>query len=150
MLSLRTISIALTTLALAACAENLGPTTEATDPTDPGVTDADLPASSHKNTSPISNLGAPGEIAFGAIDAAGTKLSGTTNWTSTFNAALTRYEITITGESYFFTSYATMVTPLADVRYCRTNSVGGKLLISCANSAGTDTTSRLAFVTFKQ
>jgi hypothetical protein len=150
MLSLQNISIVLATLALAACADNLGqPTTEIADPPAPGVNDTDLPVSSHKSSSPISNLGAPGEIAFGDIDAAGTKLSGTANWTSVFNASLTRYEITITGESYFFSSYATMVTPLGDVRFCHTGSISGKLTIDCTDAAGTPATSRLAFVTFK-
>jgi len=150
MLSLQNISIVLAALALAACADNLGqPTPEITEPSDPGVNDTDLPASSHKPSSTISNLGAPGEIAFGDVDAAGTKLSGTANWTSVFNASLVRYEITITGESYFFSSYATMVTPLGDVRFCRTGSIGGKLTINCTDVAGNAATSRIAFVTFK-
>ena len=150
MLSLQNISIVLATLALAACADNLGPPTmEIADPSEPGINDTDRPASSHKASSPVVNLGAPGEIAFGDVDAAGTKLSGTANWTSVFNASLVRYEITITGESYFFSSYATMVTPLGDIRYCHTGSISGKLTINCTDSAGNPATSRIAFVTFK-
>jgi hypothetical protein len=149
MLSLRTLSITLATLSIAACMDPAGqPAPEPTDSPAPSVTDTDQPLPAQR-PSPISNLGAPGEIAFGAIDSNGTKLSGTSNWTSTFNASLTRYEITITGESYLFSNYATMVTPMGDVRYCLTSSVSGKLLISCTNSAGAAASSRISFVTFK-
>ncbi len=53
------------------------------------------------------------------------------------NSALNRYEVTITGESYFFTSYATNVTPMGigNNVSCVTDSVSGKLLIACTNSA---------------
>lgn len=150
MLSLQKTSIVLSTMAFAACADNLGqPTTEITDPANPAVDDTDLPASAHKPSSTVSVLGAPGEIAFGDVDAAGTKLSGTSNWTSVFNSSLIRYEITITGESYFFSSYATMVTPLGDIRFCRTGSISGKLTVNCTDAAGNAAQSRFAFVTHK-
>jgi hypothetical protein len=115
----------------------------------PAVEDSMLPLTSHRPASPIANLGAPGEIAFGSIWFDGTKQSGTSNWTSTFNATSQWYEITITGESYFYTSYATVVTP-NDARLCRTGSVSGKLLVICTDTAGTPATSRFGFVTFKQ
>ena len=88
-----------------------------------------------------------GPIAYGAIQADGTKFSGTSNWTSTYNASLQRYEIAITGESYFYLSYATVVTPAGDVRFCRTDSVSGKLLVYCYDQAGTPASSRIGFVT---
>lgn len=135
---------------LASCAELESPAPEPT--TDPGaVTDATNPAAvpqGGKSTG-TSNLVGTGPIAYGAILADGTKYSGTSNWTSAYNATYQRYEITITGESYFYLSYATVVTPAGDVRTCNTNSVSGKLLISCFDLAGNPATSRIGFVTSK-
>jgi hypothetical protein len=93
------------------------------------------------------NLVGTGPIAYGAILADGTKFSGTANWSSTFNPTYNRYEITIAGESYYYLSYATVVTPAGDVRFCRTDSVSGRLLISCYDHAGNPATSRIGFVT---
>ena len=93
------------------------------------------------------NLVGTGPIAYGAILASGAKYSGTPNWSSTFNPTYNRYEISIAGESYYYLSYATVVTPAGDVRFCRTDSVSGKLLISCYDHAGNPATSRIGFVT---
>jgi hypothetical protein len=153
MFSLRLITIPLLTLSFAACMEGAQPPTETSqvaDPSGPAVTDTERPAASHKDAAPVANLGAPGEIAFGTINTAGAKITGTSNWTSTLNASLTRYEITITGESYFFSSYATTATPMgASGVSCNTNSVSGKLLISCVDLSGTLVSPLIAFVTFK-
>ena len=62
------------------------------------------------------NLVGTGPIAYGVVLADGTKWSGTSNWTSPFNATFQRYEITISGESYYYLNYATVVTPAGDVR----------------------------------
>lgn len=69
--------------------------------------------------------------AFAFINTDGTKASGTSNVSSLWNAASKWYEITITGESYFFTSFATLVTPSAICTdaIARTDSFGGKLLV---------------------
>lgn len=95
------------------------------------------------------NLVGTGPIAYGVIWSDGTKYSGTPNWLSTYNATLKRYEIAIVGESYYYLSYATVVTPAGDSRVCRTSSVSGKLLIYCTDLAGTPQSSRLSFVTSK-
>lgn len=95
------------------------------------------------------NLVGTGPIAYGTISTAGAKLGGTPNWTSTYNAALQRYEITIAGESYFYTSYATVVTSMGSPRICNTDSLGGKLLIKCHDHAGNPATALVAFVTSK-
>jgi hypothetical protein len=102
---------------------------------------------------PFGDLSAPegtaGPIAFATILSDGRKHSGTTNVSSSYNAALNRYEIEIQGERYFYTSYTTLVTPAGDARACRTSSVGGRLLVMCADSGGRLQPSRFAFVTFK-
>lgn len=97
--------------------------------------------------------GAPvgvGPLAFGVLWSDGNKMSGTPNWTSTYNGTYRRYEIAITGENYYYTSYATAITPAGDARYCRSDSVGGKLLIYCYDHTGTAATSRVGFVTYKK
>lgn len=90
-----------------------------------------------------------GPIAFGVVLNNGQKQSGTANWSSAYNATLKRYEITISGQNYYYLSYTTLVTPPGDVRFCRTDSVGGKLLIYCYDQSGAVQPSRVAFTTFK-
>ena len=90
-----------------------------------------------------------GPIAFGVVDSNGVKQSGTGNWSSSYNATYKRYEITITGENYYYLNYAALITPAGDVRFCRSDSVGGKLLVYCYDAAGVGQTSRFGFTTFK-
>lgn len=105
------------------------------------------PAPLARDGSGNSNLVGTGPIAYGTILDSGAKYSGTANWFSTYNALYQRYEITIAGESYYYLNYATVVTPAGDIRFCRTSSVGGKLLIYCYDHAGNPATSRIGFVT---
>jgi hypothetical protein len=91
-----------------------------------------------------------GPLAFGVVLSNGKKYSGTSNWTSTFNPTYKRYEIKITGESYYYLRYTTNVTPAGDIGYCRSSSVGGKLLVYCYDKNGVSDTARFAFVTFKE
>ncbi len=90
-----------------------------------------------------------GPIAFGVIASNGQKQSGTTNWSSAYNATYKRYEIAITGQSYYYLNFSTLVTPTGDSRFCRTDSVGGKLLIYCYDQSGAVQPARVAFTTFK-
>ena len=79
-----------------------------------------------------------GPIAYANVNAAGTVVSGTPNVVGCpYNAPSTRYECTITGVNYFFSSFATVITPIDDDANCTSSSVGGKLLVYCRNSAGT-------------
>jgi hypothetical protein len=87
-------------------------------------------------------------IAFAFISASGTKASGTSNVTSSWDAGNTRYTISISGESYYFANYVTVVTPITDVK-CMTNSAGNQLLIYMRNASGTAVQSDFQFVTFK-
>lgn len=70
-------------------------------------------------------------IALGFINSAGTVMSGTGNFTCTWSAAYSRYEITISGESYYYSSYTTVVTPSAYgfKQLWFTGSVSGDLLV---------------------
>ena len=90
-----------------------------------------------------------GPLAFGVVLSNGSKYSGTPNWSSTYNVTYKRYEIKIDGESYYYLNYATNVTPAGDIRYCRSTSVGGQLLVYCYDKNGNAATSRFGFVTFK-
>lgn len=90
-----------------------------------------------------------GPIAFGVMLNNGLKQSGTSNWSSTYNATYKRYEITIAGQNYYYLNFSTLVTPTGDTRYCRTDSVGGKLLIYCYDQSGAVHPARLAFTAFK-
>jgi hypothetical protein len=88
-------------------------------------------------------------IAFGVINSNGQKQSGTANWASAYNATYKRYEITITNQNYYYLSFTTLVTSAGDNRFCRTDSVGGKLLVYCYDQGGAGQPARLAFTTFK-
>ena len=91
-----------------------------------------------------------GPLAFGVVLSNGQKYSGTANWQSVYNSTYKRYEITIPGENYYYLRYTTNVTPAGDIGYCRSSSVGGKLLVYCYDKNGTSDTARFAFVTFKE
>jgi hypothetical protein len=95
----------------------------------------------------ISNPFVP--IALGFINADGTKGVGSANVSSVWNAANLRYEITISGQSYFFNTFVTNVTPICAAHTARTSSVSGKLLIFVYNSAGTVVQCDFQFVTYK-
>ena len=68
-------------------------------------------------------------IAYGAIDFNGAVLSGSGNFSCSWNATYKRYEITITSYSYFYADYTTVVTPLSNPIIASTDSVSGKLLV---------------------
>lgn len=89
-----------------------------------------------------------GPLALGTVWSNGTKQKGYGTWSSTYNATYNRYEISMTGQNYYYLHYATMVTPM-DKRFCKTSSVSSKLLVYCYDHAGNPATSRFAFVTYK-
>ena len=72
-------------------------------------------------------------IAFGFIRSDGTIDSGTGNFTCSWNAGSSRYEITITGELYFWTDYTTVVTLASQSdthgAIAKVGSMSGRLLI---------------------
>jgi hypothetical protein len=79
-------------------------------------------------------------LAFGYFSAAGIKKSGTSNISATWNALAKRYDITISGETYFFNKYSTFITPSSSTCPDVTSSVtslGGKLLAFFTDVQGT-------------
>ena len=89
-------------------------------------------------------------IAYAFIDSSGTKASGTPNVSSTWNAGSQYYEITISGESYFYNTYVTAITIGGSTAgVARTSSVSGKLLVYIYNLSGTLMQSSFQFVTYK-
>jgi hypothetical protein len=85
-------------------------------------------------------------IAYGFVNSNGTLASGTSNVSSAWTG--TRYEITIDGESYFFSSYATLASPTCDNATMDIGSVSGKLLIT-PRVNNVITQCPFQFVTFK-
>jgi len=90
-----------------------------------------------------------GVLAFGVVYSNGDKRSGTPNWTSSYNSTYKRYEISISGESYYYLNYATVITPAGDIRFCRSSSVSGKLLVYCYDKNGNVAPARFGFAAFK-
>lgn len=110
-----------------------------------GQTSASFAAAGHTHSSL--------PIAYGNVKGTGEKYAGTTNFSSLWNAGSSRYEITITGVSYSYSSFATAVTML-DESGCATlnpatNSVSGKLLIKIYNTAGNPVQCSFQFVVFR-
>jgi len=86
-------------------------------------------------------------IALGFVNTNGTLNVGSSNVSSTFNSG--RYEITISGYSYFFSEYVTLVTPTTAGYTARTSSLGGKLHVYLYNASGAAAQGPFQFVTYK-
>ena len=87
-------------------------------------------------------------IAWGIIDSDGVIRKGSTNFTCTWTGL--SYEITITGESYYFLDWVTLVTPVSgDPALPRTTSGMSKLYVTFHNLAGETTQRYFSFVTYK-
>jgi hypothetical protein len=69
-------------------------------------------------------------VAYGAIDYDGSVLSGSGNFSCSWDSTYKRYEITITSYSYIVWDYTTVVTALGDPLMASTNSISGKLLVN--------------------
>jgi len=100
----------------------------------------------HRNSTGEANL-VP--IAYGNVNSDGTINSGSGNFSVT-RTSIGRYQITITGESYFYTDYITNVTPISsDAVISGTNSVSGKLSINIRNTSNVFVDSIFSFVVYK-
>lgn len=73
--------------------------------------------------------------------------ASTSNWTVTYEPALTRYRITIAGTDYVFDEFTTVVTPAGE-RIARSSSQGGDLLVYLYTLSGVPATGSFSFVTF--
>ena len=98
----------------------------------------------------VQTTAAIGPIAYGSIASNSSIGSGSGGYTVSYDGSNNRYEITITGENYFYLNYTTMVTPESStVRAFRTSSSGGKLLIYLYNSAGIPIQGNFNFIVYK-
>jgi hypothetical protein len=98
--------------------------------------------------------GLPGRatpVAFGAVSAGGASTAASPNIASSWDAANTRYEITITAENYTSGNYIAVVTSAnagAPV-IASTDSVNGHLLVYFSNLAGSHVQAPFSFVVYK-
>jgi hypothetical protein len=93
-------------------------------------------------------------IAFGYIEANGNLVSSSGNVSATWNPSFDRYEVTITGESYFFNSYVTTITLGGNfsnnpARTCLVSSSGGDMIVYLLDDTDARVQGRFQFVTFK-
>lgn len=109
--------------------------------------DADMDAENGPDGAEFLLLG-KSPLAYGTVNSSGSKNKGSSNWSSSYNGTYKRYEITITNQNYYYLNYATVITPAGDARFCRSSSVGGKLLVYCYDHAGNAKSSRFGFLTF--
>lgn len=151
----QTLIVAVTVFALSGAAwaqdDSAGALDDATDIVggmgDPAAGMDDADADSSAGLAGVA--AASGPLAYGTVQSNGAKYDGTANWSSSYNGTYTRYEIAISGQSYYYLNYATVITPAGDQRFCRSSSVGGKLLVYCYDHAGNAQQSRFGFITFK-
>jgi uncharacterized membrane protein YeiH len=88
-----------------------------------------------------------GPLAFGFINMDGSTASGSGNFKSSLVS--NTYHIKIKKTDYFFSSFATSVTPvLPGISYCTTSSVSGDLLVNCFDATGNQVAAAFGFVTF--
>jgi hypothetical protein len=91
-------------------------------------------------------------IAWGNIESTGAinVNSSTSNFTVT-RTSIGTYNIVISGETYHFQSYSTIVTPIdAAPRLVTTGSGGGALKVNVFNITGSDVDGAFSFITYKK
>lgn len=88
-------------------------------------------------------------IAYANISSTGVINAGTPNVSCTWNSTSSRYEITITGEYYAYSSYVTVVTPVTADTVARATSLSGKLIIYITDLSGTAGQGVFQFITYK-
>ena len=91
-----------------------------------------------------------GAIAYASVGYNGHVMRGTSNVTSTYNAAQNWYEITIAGEDYYFPNYVAIVTPSNNTPLLATvGSVDNKLLVMCHTLSGSTVQCDFQVVVYK-
>jgi len=92
-------------------------------------------------------------IAYGFVNADGSLASGSPNLSTSWNSQQAWYEISISGYSYSYNAYCTVVTPAfgCSPAPCgaHTSSVGGKLLVQVYDGNGSPVQASFQFVTYK-
>jgi len=118
-----------------------------------GVGESDIASGAVTSTKLGADVKALLPIAMGWISYTGTVEVSSGNIFCTYNAVDTRYEITITGYSYYYNDFVTIVTVGNAGDYtAHLASVSGKLLIYFHNTAGTTVklpSSGFQFVTYR-
>jgi hypothetical protein len=99
-------------------------------------------------SSQVSGIAASAPIAEGFINTNGTIQTSRGVSASVWDAGSSRYEITLTGVNYFYSSYATTVTPTCSNTPVRTDSASGHLLVQ-AFPSGTAGQCSFAFTVIK-
>lgn len=94
----------------------------------------------------VSPIGAP--ICGGFVMADASIISGSPNFTCTWNAASSRYEIAISGYTYFYNQFITLVTPCSFKRFVFTNSGSGRLFVYVVDDAGNPAQANFQFITY--
>ena len=99
-------------------------------------------------TAGTSNRATP--IAYAFINSDGSVSSGTPNVSCAWNAGSERYEVTITGENYYYNKYVTVVTVSGgSPNVATTSSVSNKLLVYIWGLDSNKKQARFQFVTYK-
>ncbi len=99
-------------------------------------------------TTGTSSRAAP--VAYATVNSNGTKASGTPNVTSAWNGTNQWYEITITGEPYFWSSFTTVVTVNGGTPcIATTDSTSNKLLVRLWNLSSNPIQANFQFVTYR-
>jgi len=88
-------------------------------------------------------------IAFGNISSGGAINSGSTNFTVT-RTATGIYNIDIVNQSFSFSTYSTVITPVGGPLIAGTDSASGNLLVRLYNLSGTLTDATFSFVIYRQ
>lgn len=93
---------------------------------------------------------AVGPLAYGFVSADASINSGSGNFSAVWNASLSRYEITISGVSYFYRNFATNITiSTSTIHRSRVSSNSGNLIVYLYNSSGTPSQGEFQFTTFQ-
>jgi hypothetical protein len=90
-------------------------------------------------------------LGYAFVNQDGSKASGTANVTTSYDSGNIRYVVKFTGVNYFYSSFSTTVTPAIPTSTgseCRTDSIGGTMLVQCFNLAGSPIQAAFGFITF--
>ena len=117
------------------------------DNTYAGYFEGDVKVNGKVSPEGYTNTGLP--LAYGFVNSDGTLNAGTSNISSiTWNSD--RYEITISGEAYFYNNYVTIITPTSSaIKSWRVTSIGGDLVVYLYDSSDTEIQGYFQFITYK-
>lgn len=98
----------------------------------------------------VQTTAAVGPVAYGFVQSSSIVSSGSNNFTVVWDAAYSRYEISIYGENYFWSHYTTNVTSSSyAISNIRVSSSNNNLLVYLYNSAGALIQGNFQFITYK-